>query len=292
MSDESRQVTIDVNGVSREFDIDNPDLPDWVKDQAFSSDAYPYKKKLKWSQYEETLEALQVELVKVQSWLGNSGNRIISVFEGRDAAGKGGSINAVKQYMNHRTVKTVALPKPTDRERGEWYYQRYVDNFPSTGEMVLFDRSWYNRAGVEPVMGFCSPDQHANFLNQTPAFEKMIVDDGVYFFKFWLNIGREMQLKRFHDRCHNPLKVWKLSAMDIASLSKWSDYTKKRDLMLSTTHSEHAPWTVVKANDKRRSRINIVRHILTTLPYDGKDEDVIGEIDREILGSGPGFVGD
>lgn len=290
MSDESRAVELEIGGETRPFDIDNPDLPDWVEDEAFSSGDYPYDKKLKWKQYEETIEALQVELVKVQSWLGSSDSRIISVFEGRDAAGKGGSINAVKQYMNHRTVRTVALPKPTDRERGEWYYQRYVDHFPSTGEMVLFDRSWYNRAGVEPVMGFCTPDQHANFLEQTPAFEKMIADEGIYFFKFWLNIGREMQLKRFHDRRHNPLKVWKLSPMDIASLNKWDDYTKKRDLMLATTHSEHAPWTVVKTNDKRRARINIIRHILSTLPYEGKDEDVIGEIDDKVLGHGPSFV--
>lgn len=290
MSNESRAVTLEINGKTREFDIDNPDLPNWLGDDAFSSDDYPYDKKLKWKHYEETIEALQVELVKVQAWLQESGNRVISVFEGRDAAGKGGSINAVKQYMNHRTVRSVALPKPTDRERGEWYYQRYVSHFPTSGEMVLYDRSWYNRAGVEPVMGFCTDDQHANFLQDTPLFEKMITDEGIYFFKFWLNIGREMQLKRFHDRRHNPLKVWKLSPMDIASLDKWDDYTKKRDLMLSTTHSEQTPWTVIKANDKRRARINIIRTILTTLPYTDKDEDVISEIDDKIAGRGPGFV--
>lgn len=290
MSDDNRKVELDINGKMRDFDIDDPKLPGWIDDHAFSSDNYPYDKKLKWKTYEETIEALQVELVKVQTWLGESGSRIVSVFEGRDAAGKGGSINAVKQYMNHRTVRTVALPKPTDRERGEWYYQRYLNHFPTSGEMVLFDRSWYNRAGVEPVMGFCTPDQHANFLEQTPAFEKMIVDEGIYFFKFWLNIGREMQLDRFHDRRHNPLKVWKLSPMDIASLNKWEDYTKYRDLMLSTTHTETAPWAVVKSNDKRRARINIIRHILSSLPYDGKDEDVIGEIDKKILGFGQGFV--
>jgi polyphosphate kinase 2 len=290
MSDESRELELDINGEMRMFDIDDPDLPKWIDDIAFSSDDYPYDKKLKWKHYEETIEALQVELVKVQAWLEASGSRVISVFEGRDAAGKGGSINAVRQYMNHRTVRTAALPKPTDRERGEWYYQRYIKHFPSSGEMVLFDRSWYNRAGVEPAMGFCTPDQHATFLEQTPAFEKMIVEEGIYFFKFWLNIGREMQLDRFHARRHNPLKIWKLSPMDIASLNKWGDYSKKRDLMLSTTHSETAPWAVVKSNDKRRARINIIRHILTTLPYDGKDEDVIGEIDDKILGFGPGFV--
>lgn len=290
MSKESRSVKLKIDGKQREFDIDDPDLPNWLDDDAFSSDDYPYDKKLKWKNYEETIEALQVELVKVQSWLKDSGSRVVCVFEGRDAAGKGGSINAVKQYMNHRTIRSVALPKPTDRERGEWYYQRYVNHFPTAGEMVLYDRSWYNRAGVEPVMGFCTPDQHASFLESTPLFEKMITDEGIYFFKFWLNIGREMQLKRFHDRRHNPLKVWKLSPMDIASLDKWDDYTKKRDLMLSTTHSEQAPWTVVKANDKRRARINIIRTILTSLPYTDKDEDVIGEIDDKIAGRGLGFV--
>ncbi|MEW7007136.1 polyphosphate kinase 2 [Lentilitoribacter sp. EG35] len=292
MSNESRAVTLEINGKQREFDIDNPELPNWLDEDAFSSGDYPYDKKLKWKQYEETIEALQVELVKVQAWLKESDNRVISVFEGRDAAGKGGSINAVKQYMNHRTVRSVALPKPTERERGEWYYQRYVSHFPTSGEMVLYDRSWYNRAGVEPVMGFCTPEQHANFLQDTPLFEKMISDEGIYFFKFWLNIGREMQLKRFHDRRHNPLKIWKLSPMDIASFDKWDDYTKKRDLMLSTTHSELAPWTVVKANDKRRARINIIRTILTALPYTGKDGDVIGEIDNKIAGHGLGFVED
>ncbi|WP_162654243.1 polyphosphate kinase 2 [Lentilitoribacter sp. Alg239-R112] len=292
MSNESRAVTLEINGKQREFDIDNPELPNWLDEDAFSSGDYPYEKKLKWKQYEETIEALQVELVKVQAWLKESDNRVISVFEGRDAAGKGGSINAVKQYMNHRTVRSVALPKPTERERGEWYYQRYVSHFPTSGEMVLYDRSWYNRAGVEPVMGFCTPEQHANFLQDTPLFEKMISDEGIYFFKFWLNIGREMQLKRFHDRRHNPLKIWKLSPMDIASFDKWDDYTKKRDLMLSTTHSELAPWTVVKANDKRRARINIIRTILTALPYTGKDGDVIGEIDNKIAGHGLGFVED
>lgn len=290
MSNEPRAVTLEIDGKQREFDIDNPELPNWLEDDAFSSDDYPYDKKLKWKHYEETIEALQVELVKVQSWLKESNSRVISVFEGRDAAGKGGSINAVKQYMNHRTVRSVALPKPTDRETGEWYYQRYVRHFPTSGEMVLYDRSWYNRAGVEPVMGFCTPDQHANFLQDTPLFEKMIADEGIYFFKFWLNIGREMQLKRFHDRRHNPLKVWKLSPMDIASFDKWDEYTKKRDLMLSTTHSERAPWTVVKANDKRRARINIIRTILIALPYTDKDESVIGEIDDKIAGRGLGFV--
>jgi polyphosphate kinase 2 len=215
----------------------------------------------------------------------------MAVFEGRDAAGKGGSINATRAYMNPRSARIVALPKPTETERGQWYYQRYVDHFPTSGEFVMFDRSWYNRAGVEPVMGFCTPDQHAHFLEETPHFERMPVKAGIHLFKFWLNIGREMQLKRFHDRRHSKLKYWKLSPMDIASLNKWDDYTDMRNLMLKETHSEHAPWTVVKANDKRRARINVIRTILKELPYTGKDKGAIGEIDEAIVGMGADAVG-
>ncbi len=287
-----RAVTITVNGKRRRFDIDDPKLPNWIGDKAFVSEGYPYKKKLDRDEYEEQLHALQVELVKVQYWLQASGKRVIIVYEGRDAAGKGGCIGATRAYMNPRSARLVALPKPTDRERGQWYYQRYVDHFPTTGELVLFDRSWYNRAGVEPVMGFCTPEQHQHFLDETPEFEHMPVRSGIYLFKFWLNIGREMQLKRFHDRRHNPLKVWKLSPMDIASLDKWDDYTRKRDLMFERTHTGYAPWTVVRANDKRRARINLIRQVLTGLPYDGKDGAAIGEIDSKILGFGPGFLSD
>lgn len=287
-----RSVELKINGEKRLFDIDNPDLPDWIEDMAFGSDDYPYDKKLKRGTYEEQLEALQIELVKVQSWLQASGERVIAVFEGRDAAGKGGSIGATRAFMNPRTARIVALPKPTDKERGQWYYQRYIDHFPTAGEMVMFDRSWYNRAGVEPVMGFCTPQEHESFLQDTPLFERMPVREGIHLFKFWLNIGREMQLKRFHDRRHSRLKSWKLSPMDMASLNKWDDYTKKRDQMLEQTHTDHAPWAVIRANDKRRARLNLIRHMLHNLPYEGKDIAAIGEIDKKILGKGPGFVGD
>jgi polyphosphate kinase 2 len=292
MSSTDRAVEIMVSGKKRLFDIDDPVLPDWIEDKAFGSENYPYDKKIKRRDYEEQLEALQIELVKVQFWLQASGERVIIVYEGRDAAGKGGSIGATRAYMNPRTARIVALPKPTEKERGQWYYQRYVDHFPTTGEMVLFDRSWYNRAGVEPVMGFCTPEQHEHFLDETPEFEHMPVRAGIHLFKFWLNIGREMQLQRFHDRRHDPLKVWKLSPMDLASLDKWDDYTSKRDMMLKRTHTEHAPWAVVRANDKRRARLNLIRHLLLGLPYDGKDHSAIGEIDSKILGLGHGFVGD
>lgn len=289
-SDGSNAVKIEVDGKKRLFDIDDPKLPDWVSDKAFGSDNYPYEKKLNWDEYEQTLEALQIELVKVQSWLGETGNRIISVFEGRDAAGKGGAISATRAFMNPRSARIVALPKPTETERGQWYYQRYVDHFPTSGEFVLYDRSWYNRAGVEPVMGFCTPEQHEHFLEETPHFERMPVKAGIYLFKFWLNIGREMQLKRFHDRRHSKLKSWKLSPMDIASLDKWDDYTAKRGQMFSATHVDHAPWTVVRANDKRRARINVIRAILTNIPYAGKDKGAIGDIDEAIAGEGPGVL--
>lgn len=276
-------VEFKIDGKKCTFDLDNPVLPDWVKDSAFGSDGYPYAKKLKWSKYEDELLALQEELVKVQYWLAESGARIVSVFEGRDSAGKGGTINAVRQYMNPRNVKTVALSKPTDTERGQWYFQRYVSHFPTEGEMVLFDRSWYNRAGVEPVMGFCSKDEHKKFLDDVPNFEKMIVKEGIYFFKFWLTIGQEMQLKRFHDRRHNPLKIWKLSPIDIKALSMWDDYGDVRDQMFKKTHKRETPWTVVRSNDKRRARLNVIRTILLALPYAGKDKNNIGKLDRKIV---------
>lgn len=287
---ESRAVELSVHGKKRVFDIDDPVLPDWIDEKAFGSDDYPYDKKLDTKEYEKTLKLLQIELVKVQFWQQKTGKRIMAVFEGRDAAGKGGAIHATMSYMNPRSARIVALTKPTETERGQWYFQRYVATFPTAGEFVLFDRSWYNRAGVEPVMGFCTPEQYEKFLKETPRFEKMIVSEDIHLFKFWLNIGREMQLKRFHDRRHDPLKIWKLSPMDIAALNKWDDYTDKRDRMLKETHSDHAPWTVIRANDKRRARINLIRHILKTLDYEGKDKKAIGEIDDKIVGSGLGFV--
>ncbi|OCP37989.1 polyphosphate kinase 2 [Ensifer sp. LC163] len=287
---ESRTVELDIGGKKRLFDIDNPELPKWIDEASFSSDDYPYKKKLDEEEYLKTLEKLQIELVKLQLWQQATGKRIIALFEGRDAAGKGGAIHATSGNLNPRWARVVALTKPTETERGQWYFQRYIATMPTAGELVLFDRSWYNRAGVEPVMGFCTPEQHEQFLKQVPRFEKMIVYEGIQFFKFWINIGREMQLKRFHDRCHDPLKVWKLSPMDIAALNKWDDYTAKRNQMLKDTHTDQAPWTVVRGNDKRRARLNLIRHMLSKLDYEGKDNDAIGEIDDKIIGSGPGFL--
>ena len=281
---------IKVAGVERVFDVNNPVLPDWVDKKKLSSGGYPYDKKMKEDDYEETLVKLQVELVKLQAWQQQSGRRVLILFEGRDAAGKGGTIAAVRQYMNPRSARNVALTKPTETERGQWYYQRYIAQFPTAGEFVTFDRSWYNRAGVEPVMGFCTPEQHKAFLKETPRFEKMIVNEGISFFKFWLDIGQEMQLKRFHDRRHSPLTNWKFSPMDIAGITKWDDYSSKCELMMTETHTEHAPWTVVKANDKRRSRIEVIRHVLRSIDYTGRDVDAVGKPDPKIIGSGPKFL--
>ncbi len=283
-------VTISVSGEERVFDLDDPKLPDWVKDAAMASSNYPYKDKMDWDDYEEQLELLQIELVKMQAWLQETGERIILVFEGRDAAGKGGSIKAVTRYQNPRYARIVALPKPNDRERNQWYFQRYICHLPTAGEMVLFDRSWYNRGGVEPVMGFCTPEQNAQFLREAPRFEDMLVEEGIHLFKFWLNIGQEMQLKRFHDRRHNPLKHWKLSPIDHAALSKWDDYTRVRNKTLQATHTKAAPWTILRYNDKRRGRLNLIRHILEHIDYDDKSKKAIGDIDETILGTQPGFL--
>lgn len=284
-------VEIVVGGKKRVFDIDDPKLPDWIGDKALQSGGYPYAKRMDKDEYEDRLEALQVELVKLQTWMQSSGERVMAVFEGRDAAGKGGTIFALRQYMNPRTARNVALPKPTETERGQWYYQRYVTHFPTAGEFVTFDRSWYNRGVVEPVMGFCTPDQNRLFLAETPRFEQMIVDDGIRLFKFWLNIGRETQLQRFHDRRHDPLKVWKFSPIDIAGMKLWDDYTRRRDEMLAATHTEHAPWTIVRANDKRRSRIAVLQRLLRSIDYGGRDLGAIGTEDARIIGEGPAFLG-
>ena len=203
---------------------------------------------------------------------------------------RGGTIFSIRAYLNPRSARLVALPKPTEAEAGQWYFQRYVALFPTAGEIVLFDRSWYNRGVVEPVMGFCTPKQCKTFLDEVPHFEGLLVDDRIHLFKFWLNIGQEMQLKRFHDRRHDPLKIWKLSPMDIAALTKWDEFTEARDRMLKKTHTKHAPWTVVNSNDKRRARINVMRHILLSIDYEGRDKKAIGEIDHKILGKGLDFI--
>lgn len=272
------------------FDIDNPELPKAIKKQAMTSGGYPYEDKLDDEIYEVHMYELQKQLVALQAHLAASGERVMIVFEGRDAAGKGGTIKTYLENLNPRYNIIAALPKPNNRESTQWYFQRYVDWFPAGGETVLFDRSWYNRAGVEPVMGFCTPEQTEHFLAEAPEFEKRITRDGIHFFKFWLSIGREMQLKRFHDRRHDPLKVWKLSPIDLEALQKWDAYSAARDVMLTRTDSHHAPWTVIRANDKRRGRIAVIQTVLDRLAYAGKDAKAIGKIDEEIRMTAPDFL--
>jgi polyphosphate kinase 2 len=265
------------------FDLDDPVLPEWVAREALRSDNYPYDAAIKDKLYEAELIELQIELVKLQRHANETGLRMVLAFEGRDAAGKGGSIFTFRQYLNPRSARAVALPKPTESEAGQWYFQRYIAHLPTSGEIVLFDRSWYNRAGVEPVMGFCTALQHKTFLRQAPSFEKMLVEAGILVFKFWLDIGRAMQLKRFHERRHNPLKIWKLSPMDYAAMTKWDAYTAARDRTLSATDTKAAPWTFVLANDKKRARLAVIRHVLASLDYVSKDKKAVGKADPLIL---------
>jgi polyphosphate kinase 2 len=273
------------------FDLDDPALPEWVEREALPSDNYPYDAAIKEKIYEAELTTLQIELVKLQRHANETGLRMVLLFEGRDAAGKGGSIFTFRQYLNPRSARAVALPKPTESEAAQWYFQRYTAHLPTGGEIVLFDRSWYNRAGVEPVIGFCTALQHKTFLRQAPSFEKMLVEAGILVFKFWLDIGRAMQLKRFHERRHNPLKIWKLSPMDYAAMAKWDAYTAARDEMFAATHTEVAPWIVVRANDKRRAHLNIIRYVLGAVEYEGRDSDAVRRPDPLILGAGPGLLG-
>jgi polyphosphate kinase len=270
-----------------DFDLDDPVLPDRIAENALTSGGYPYRKPLARKAYEKELIALQVELVKLLEWQLQSGARSILAFEGRDAAGKGGSIKAVREHLNPRQARIVALAKPSDRETGQWYFQRYAAELPAAAEMVLFDRSWYNRGVVEPVMGFCTPVQAKRFLEEAPDFERMFTSGGIRLFKFWLEIGREMQLKRFHLRRHDPLKMWKISPVDLAAINRWDAFSEARDRMVAATHTKHAPWIIVKANDKRRAHLSLIRHVLLNMNYPGRDDHAIGKVDRKILRLGP-----
>ncbi len=270
----------------RDFDLDDPVLPGWIADTALTSGGYPYSKKLSRKSYEKQLAALQVELVKLLSWQAETGLGSVLAFEGRGAAGKGGSIKTVREHLNPRQARIVALAKPSDREATQWYFQRYAAELPAASEMVLFDRSWYNRGVVEPVMGFCTPRQSKRFLLEAPDFERMFTSGGTRLFKFWLEIGREMQLKRFHKRRHDPLKQWKISPVDLAAINRWREFSEARDRMIAATHSKHAPWIVVKSNDKRRAHLALIRFTLLSIDYPGRDTKTIGRVDRKILGIG------
>jgi polyphosphate kinase 2 len=245
---------------------------------------YPYSKKLHRRHYEEAKRALQIELLKLQRSVKAMQNRLVILFEGRDAAGKGGTIKRFTENLNPRGAHVVALDKPTEREQTEWYLQRYITHLPSAGEIVMFDRSWYNRAGVERVMGFCGPDEVMEFLREAPEFERMLARDGIILIKFWFSVSRTEQLRRFVRRQLNPVKRWKLSPIDLASLDKWDDYTEAKESMFFYTDVADAPWTVVKSNDKKRARLEAMRYVLSQLDYEDKDESVVGLPDPLIVG--------
>ncbi|MBO9397244.1 polyphosphate kinase 2 [Shimia sp. R9_2] len=248
------------------------------------SESYPHKERLSRKIYEAELEALQIELVKMQHWVKESGARIAMVFEGRDAAGKGGTIKRFRENLNPRGARVVALSKPTEAEQSQWYFQRYINHLPSGGEITFFDRSWYNRGVVEKVFGFTEDADRERFFQQTPAFEQALVDDGVHLFKFWLNVGRAEQLRRFLEREKDPLKQWKLSWIDVEGLKRWDAYTSAIEETLTRCHGLHTPWTVIRSDDKRRARLSAIRTVLHALPYERKDTQAIGKVDTSVCG--------
>ncbi|MEU0144971.1 polyphosphate kinase 2 [Streptomyces sp. NPDC006288] len=246
---------------------------------------YPYDRRLRRKEYERIKRILQIEMLKLQRWTKDTGARVVVVCEGRDAAGKGGTIQRFTERLNPRGARIVALDKPTDRERGQWYFQRYVAHLPAPGEIVFFDRSWYNRAGVERVMGFCTPPEYERFLDQCPAFEEMLVDDGIIVVKFWFSVSRSEQRTRFAIRQIDPVRQWKLSPTDIDSLDRWDDYTTAKIRMFRATDTEYAPWTVVKSNDKRRARLEAMRSLLARIDYTAKDPGAVGRPDPLVVGA-------
>ena len=247
--------------------------------------SYPYRTRIRRNDYEAQKEKLQIELLKVQSWVKEAGQKVVILFEGRDAAGKGGTIKRYMEHLNPRGARVVALDKPSDRERGQWYFQRYIQHLPTSGEMVFFDRSWYNRAGVERVMGFCSPHEYLEFMRQTPQFERMLVNSGLRLYKYWFSVSREEQLRRFISRRDDPLKHWKLSPIDIKSLDMWDQYTDAKNAMFFHTDTADSPWVVIKSDDKKRARLNCMRHFLASLPYPNKDHRVAQAPDPLLVGS-------
>ena len=263
---------------------DLPSADDSELSKDWRSGGYPYRNLMSRKAYEGAKYELQVELLKLQAWVKDSGERVVLVFEGRDAAGKGGTIKRFMEHLNPRGARVVALEKPSESERGQWYFQRYVQHLPTAGEIVLFDRSWYNRAGVERVMGFCSDDEYDEFLRQVPDFEHSLTRSGVHLLKFWFSVSRAEQRRRFRERERHPLKQWKLSQIDLASLDRWADYTLAKETMFLHTDTSEAPWTVIKSDDKKRARLNTLRYVLHTLPYEGKDVARIGALDPLLVG--------
>ena len=264
--------------------------PEAIK-HAFETGDYPYKQKLSRKVYEKHKAELQVELLKVQKWVEETGQKIIILFEGRDAAGKGGTIKRFTEHLNPRAARVVALPKPTERERTQWFFKRYVEHLPAAGEIVLFDRSWYNRAGVERVMGFCSPNDYLEFMRECPELERMFVRSGIRLFKYWFSVTQKEQRRRFKARELDPLKQWKLSPIDKASLDKWDDYTEAKEAMFFYTDTADCPWHIIKSDDKKRARLNCMQHFLHSVPYPDKNAHVVRGPDPLIVGESSHVIG-
>ena len=275
--------------LTAQFDFTRP-LPESIARAAFRSGGYEYDEKMDKDAYEDDLKRLQIEMQKAMAWIKEKGERVCIVFEGRDAAGKGGAIQRLVQHLSPRSVRVAALPKPTETERGQWYFQRYVSHMPTKGEIVAFDRSWYNRAGVEPVFGFSTAAETDKFLAEAPHFERMLARDGVRMVKFFLTIGREMQMTRLSERWNDPLARWKISPMDNGAVEKWDAYSQAYDRMLALTDHAAAPWTIIRANDKKRSRLAVIRQVLTVLPYAPHDEKPIGHEDPKIVLSASDYL--
>lgn len=259
--------------------------------RAFETGAYPYQTKMRRAVYERHKAELQVELLKVQNWVQETGQRIVMLFEGRDAAGKGGTIKRFMEHLNPRGARLVALPKPGDRARSQWFFQRYIEHLPAAGEIVMFDRSWYNRAGVERVMGFCSPNEYLEFMRQCPELERMLVRSGIRMFKYYFSVTQKEQHRRFQAREADPLKRWKLSPVDRASLDKWDDYTEAKEAMFFYTDTADSPWVIVKSDDKKRARLDCMQHFLASLPYPDKNSHIVRGPDPLIVGSSDHVIG-
>ena len=286
MSQQDVQVVTPIDKNAKEERSDKLDTEaKLTKEEIFKNGAYPYKKMLSRAEYEKRKEELQIELLKMQNWVKETGERIVILFEGRDAAGKGGTIKRMMEHLNPRGAHVIALEKPNEKEKGQWYFQRYIKHLPTAGEIVMFDRSWYNRAGVERVMNFCTPKEYLEFMRQAADLERMLVRSGIKLFKLWFSVSRDEQFRRFQKRRTDPLKQWKLSPIDLASLDKWDDYTEAKESMFFYTDTADAPWTVIKSDDKKRARINAMRFILTQLDYPAKDTNIVREPDTLIVGS-------
>ena len=282
--DDAKALTSLISGIKKLKSRQTLDQADNALSKDWREGAYPYKNLLSRKSYEKQKYHLQVELLKLQAWVKETGQRVVILFEGRDAAGKGGTIKRFMEHLNPRGARVVALEKPSEVERGQWYFQRYVSELPTAGEIVMFDRSWYNRAGVERVMGFCSDEEYIEFMRQAPEFERNLSRSGIHLIKFWFSVSRDEQRRRFKERELHPLKQWKLSPIDLASLDKWDDYTKAKEAMFFHTDTADSPWTVIKSDCKKRARLNAMRYVLHKLPYMNKDLQAIGSLDPLLVG--------